>query len=253
LAQRHWSTEAGAQGPLILATGVWLIWRQRHLLHLDPGRSHALWPTLLIPFVLLYAFGRGYSMLTLETASLYLIFVVAGLTYLGADIMRRLWFPVLYLSFLIVPSGSLVTEVTQPLKIWVSRCAVNLLYLAGYPVAHSGAVIQIGEHQLLVATACAGLASLFSLTAVGLFYVHLQWNSNLVRSLALLLAIVPIAILCNVARVLTLVVVTYRFGSGPAQGFIHEGAGIFMFAVAMAGMFAADWMLGLALPAGDEE
>lgn len=248
MAQQHWTTEEGVHGPIILATGLWLIWRERAWLAAEARPAGGwLWTVPLALLGIAWVFSRIFGVNSVETASLYLMMLLLGVVYLGPAAMRRLWFPVLYLAFLIILPGSLIIDITQPLKIWISRSAVEILHLAGYPVAHTGAIIQVGQFQLLVATACAGLMSIFSLTAIGLLYVHLNWNSNLRRAAILLLAIVPLAVFANLVRVILLVLLTYHAGSSVAQGFMHDAAGLITFAVALGGMFAADALLGLAL------
>jgi exosortase len=130
--------------------------------------------------------------------------------------------------------------VTQPIKIAISDWAVSLLYLAGYPIANSGVIIQIGQYQLLVAAACAGLNSIVTLTALCLFYVYLRHRSNFIAFVVIALAAIPVAVISNFIRVLTLVLVTYYFGEAAAQGFIHDFAGLLMFAVALMTIFGID-------------
>lgn len=246
MGSQYWSTEEGVHGPIILATGLWLIWRERAWLAAEAHPLDGLlWTLPLTVLGLVWVFSRIFGVQSLETASLYLFLLLLGVVYLGPRAMRRLWFPVVYLAFLIVPPGSLIIDLTQPLKIWISRSAVELLHIVGYPVAHTGAIIQVGQYQLLVATACAGLMSIFSLTAIGMLYVHLNWNSNLRRAALLMLAIVPLAVFANLVRVILLVLLTYHAGSSVAQGIMHDAAGLITFAVALGGMFAADALLGL--------
>lgn len=241
IGSQYWTTEDGVHGPIILATGIWLIWREREfIVQKAAPLSGWLWVLPFLALSLVWLFAHVFSMLSVESASLYLIMVLAGVVYLGFGVMRRLWFPILYLGFVIRPPGSVVDELTQPLKIWISGAAVDLLDLMGYPVAHTGAIIQVAQYQLLVADACAGLASLFSLTAIGLLYVHLSWGPNLKRAAVLILAIIPLAIVANLIRVIVLALLTYHAGSKIAQGVMHDMAGIITFAAALAGMLAVD-------------
>jgi exosortase len=241
VAQQHWSKEDGAHGPLILATGLWLVWRSRSQVFERARPSHNWgWVLALLPLLLVYAFSRAYNILFVETASLYATLVLLGYCYWGAAAMRLLWFPILYLAFLIVPPGSVVTEATQPLKIWLSGAAAETLYAFGYPVAQTGASLQIEQYQLLVETACAGLGSLLTLSALGLLYVHLRPGSTPRHSIILLAAVVPLAVLANFIRIIIIVLLTYHVSEQVAQGFAHELAGMVMFVVAMLGMLAVD-------------
>ncbi len=117
---------------------------------------------------------------------------------------------------------------------------MSLLHTAGYPVASSGVTIQIGQYQLLVAAACAGLNSIVTLGALCLFYVYLRHRSNFTAFIVVALAAIPVAIISNFVRVIVLVLVTYYLGEAAAQGFLHDFAGLLMFAVALLTIFAID-------------
>jgi exosortase len=243
-AREHWSREDGAHGPIILATALWLLWRERGWIgeHAQPAGSW-LWAGPLLLLLPIHAFSAAYGILSVATASLYLILLVLAFGYWGSAVLRKLWFPLLYFAFLIVPPGSLVTEATLPLKLWISGAAVDLLYQLGYPVAQSGAAIYIAQYELLVETACAGLGSLLTLTALGLLYVHLPWASSFGRAFVLMAFVIPVAILANFIRVIALVLLTYHVGNEFAQGFAHDAAGMFMFVVAMLCMFGLDYLI----------
>lgn len=239
IARDHWGSQEGSQGPIILATGIWLFWRSRKvLLRESRPLAEAVWVLPVIPLVLIYAFARVYRILPLESAVVYLLTILIAVLYLGPALVRRFWFPFAYLAFLIVPPAILTAELTQPLKIAISAIAVKVLYALGYPVAASGAIIQIGPYELLVRYACAGLGSLLTLCAVGLFYVHLCRETGMRFGAALLVAIVPVAVLANLVRVLIIILLTWYFGAAVGEGVAHELAGLLMFCVAMLGMFA---------------
>lgn len=168
-------------------------------------------------------------------AAIYLIF--------GGAVMRAIWFPLVYLAFALPPPDSVVTFVTQPIKIAISTFAVSVLRLFGYPIASSGVTIQIGQYQLLVAAACAGLNSIVTLAALCLFYVYLRHRSNPVAFVVIAVAAVPVAIISNFIRVIALVLITYHFGDAAAQGFVHDFAGLLMFSVALLTIFGVDQVL----------
>lgn len=241
VARDSWSTEQGAHGPIVLATGVWLLMRQwRPALAVARPGSTFIGLLALIPALLLYAFARVTNIVEIEGFAMYGALVSMLYMAAGGAVMRLLWFPLVYLLFVFPPPDTAVAMVTQPLKIWISRAAIDLLSLVGYPIAGSGVTIQIGQYQLLVAAACAGLNSLISLSAIGLFYVYIRHNANWRYAALLMLAIVPVAVLANFCRVLILVLITYHFGEAMAQGFIHNFAGVTMFAISVLGIFAVD-------------
>ena len=146
----------------------------------------------------------------------------------------------LYLAFTLPPPDTVVAVVTQPIKIAISSSAVSLLHALGYPIASAGVTIQIAQYELLVAAACAGLNSIVSLAAICLFYVYLRHRNDVRSFVVVVMAIIPVAIFSNFVRVLVLILVTYYFGEAAAQGFIHDFAGLLMFAVALFTIFAVD-------------
>ncbi|WP_342749148.1 MULTISPECIES: exosortase V [Sphingomonas] len=241
VARDSWSTEQGAHGPIVLATGLWLILRQwRAACAIARPGSPWLGVAMLLPTLLLYIFARITNIVEIEGFAMYGALLSILYMSAGGAVMRLLWFPLLYMLFVFPPPDTVVAMVTQPLKIWISRAAIELLYFLGYPIAGSGVTIQIGQYQLLVAAACAGLNSLISLSAIGLFYIYIRHNANWRYAALLMLAIVPVAILANFVRVLILVLITYHFGEAMAQGFVHNFAGVTMFAISVLGIFAVD-------------
>jgi exosortase len=245
LATDYWSTDNGVHGPVLLATGAWLLWRERAYIaaHARPTRS--AWLILaLIPLLLLYLYGRALHVLTAETVALYLVLAVVALAVWGRAVMRHLWFPALYLAFLIRPPSGFIAETTQPLKIWISGSAAWLLHQFGYAIASSGVTIQVDQYEMMVQQACAGLGSIFSLLAIGLLYLHLVSRARGGRRVFLLLAIVPIAVLANLLRVILLILLTVHLGEGVAQGYAHQLAGMVTFGLSLAGMMALDLALG---------
>jgi exosortase len=110
----------------------------------------------------------------------------------------------------------------------------------GYPISRAGVILQIGQYQLLVADACAGLQTLLTLEALGLFYLNLNPHNSAVRNVVLALLIVPISFAANVIRVIVLTLITYHAGSAAGQGFLHGFAGIVLFLTALMLILAAD-------------
>ncbi len=140
--------------------------------------------------------------------------------------------------------GAVVDMLTQPLKQGVSYMAETILYALGYPIARTGVILRVGQYQLLVADACAGLNSMFTLEALGLLYMNIIGHTSRLRNVLLALLIVPMSFIANIVRVMILVLVTYHFGDEAGQGFVHGAAGMVLFAVGLCLMFLLDGMLG---------
>jgi exosortase B len=244
LAAWYWRTDDGGHGPIVLAVIAWLIWRRRAVLvaaSAKPARSTGF--CMLVAGLLLYVLGRSQEIALFEVSALAPILAGVALAMRGWPALRALWFPLLFVAFMVPLPGVFVDSLTGPLKHEVSQLAEQTLYAAGYPVARSGVLIMIGPYQLLVADACAGLHSMFSLSALGLLYMHLMARSSVIHNAIMLASILPIAFLANVVRVLLLMLITFHFGDAAGQGFLHGATGMVLLLVALSGLIVLDGAL----------
>jgi exosortase B len=243
-----WARDAQGHELIVVAVSAWLIYRQRHVLRELPS-APSRWGAVLVGLgLLMYAFGRSQQFVRVEMLSLGLVLAATLVCFKGAAALRPIWFALVFLLFTLPLPYSLVLAVTAPLKLGVSVVASNLLLWLGFPMGRSGVVITIGQYQLLVSEACAGLQTMFTLEAMGLLYASLMNYRSWVRNGLLALLVVPVAFSANVVRVMVLVLVTYYFGDAAGRGFIHGFAGMVLFAVGLAFIIGADRGLGAVLP-----
>jgi exosortase B len=247
-----WELETQGHEPIIFAVSAWLVWRRRAELAILQGtaapRAGAAW---LVFALLLYLAGRIQGSFRLELVSMMLLPAALLLYFKGWPALRRVWFAFFFLIFAIPLPFTLVLAITGPMKTAVSVMATELLELFGYPMGRSGVVITIGQYQLLVNEACAGLQTMFTLEAMGLLYTNLMNHALPLRNTLLVVLVVPIALAANVIRVVTLTLVTYYLGNDAGQGFLHGFAGMLLFVTALALVVAADGLLGRLLPAAE--
>ena len=241
VGQFNWTTEQGGHGPIVLATGLWLLWREISTSPAErrPGNP-VIGALLLVAMLGIYMLARITGILEIEALAMYGAMITAGYLLFGGKLIRSIWFPLLYLALALPPPDSVVAAITQPIKIAISQWAVSLLYAVGYPIASSGVTIQIAQYELLVAAACAGLNSIISLGAICLFYGYLRHRTNFAAFVVIALSVIPIAVFSNFIRVLILILITYYLGESAAQGFLHDFAGLTMFAVALLTVFVID-------------
>lgn len=245
LAGGAWTREEHMHGPIVLVAILWLAWRLRAEL-VEPGDSECrLAGSALVAIGLaLYVLGRSQDIIILEVGSLVPVLAGALLFIRGRRTLRRFWFPLVLIGFMLPLPGFIVDALTGPLKQQVTAIAEEVLNQAGYPTGRSGVILNVGPYQLLVADACSGLHSLVSIASVGLVYIYLLAHRSRVRNAILVASLLPIGFVANIVRVIVLVLVTYHWGDEAGQGFIHGFSGIFLFAVGLLTLFGIDALVG---------
>lgn len=241
LGEQVWSREAGAHGPIVLATGIWLLWRRL------PAMTAAAQPGNLVLTLaaavfslLVFIVGRAYDLISLESAGVYGFGLAILHDRFGLKQMLKSWFPILYLGLLLPVPGWMLDQFTAPLKLLVSSLAALVVSPLGVPLYQEGVTMVVGSYQLLVEDACSGLNSLIGLVAITTFYIYLLRNAGWRYSLFLVCLIIPVAIAANVLRIVILILLTYYFGDAVGQGFLHVTAGLFLFALSLLLMFLID-------------
>ncbi|MBA7561584.1 hypothetical protein ES708_03223 [subsurface metagenome] len=246
LAAGPWNTEQDGHGPFIIAAAAWVTWR--NFLHF---RSRAFVPTpvfgwpVLIAGLFVLVLARSQDILVVEVLTLIPVMIGCTLIVGGWAGLRAFAFPIGLMVFAAPPPGWLLDYVTVPLKALVSDVVVRLIYAAGYPIAQNGVVIMIGSYQLLVKDACAGMNSIFALSAIGFLYIYIVGHASRVRNALLLLSILPITIAANFVRVVCLVLLAYYFGIGIIETYLHEMTGVVLFAFSFALIMLLDGLMNV--------
>lgn len=249
-----WQSEDQGHGPLIVGVCLWLFWQIRQPLGELPFESQRWlgWP-LFVSGLLLYLLGRAFAFPVFTFGSQ--IPIAAGLLLLtkGLRGLRVAWFAVLFLVFMTPLPGTFVDATTQSLKHAISFTVAEILHGLGYPISRTGVTISVGQYQLLVADACSGMHSMFSLSALGTLYMYLMNRRSHLHNALMLLMILPTAFFANMARVVILVLITYYFGEEAGRGFLHGFAGMALLTVSLIILFSVDAGLArLIRPAGRE-
>jgi exosortase B len=237
-----WVGEEQGHGPIIFGLALWLIyrkWPDMMAATTPPRASWAGWP-VLVAGLLAYLLGRSQKILMLEIVSIILVMMAVLLIKRGGRALRVLWFPFFFMIFMVPLPSEFVAAVTMPMKMAVSWATEHVLFAFGYPISRSGVILQIGQYQLLVADACAGLQTLLTLEALGLFYLNLMRHPSAFRNIGLAIFIIPISFSANVIRVVVLTLITYYFGDAAGQGFLHGFAGMVLFVTALTLILSID-------------
>ncbi len=234
-----------SHGLLVPPICAWLVYQQRDALAREERRPARLGLLLLGAGLLIFAAGgllRVYF-----TSGFALLLCLAGmLAYWGGwHWLRRLWFPLVFLVFMLPLPEIAVARLQLLLKLYVAKAAVLGVELAGIPVVLEGARLRLQNGDLVVGDVCAGLRSMAALIALGVLFAWLYGGrSKFVRG-ALLAAILPAALAANVLRIFLNVLFVNFYGteplfrplfsssfSGPVDLHLLSGVIVFIFAIA---------------------
>jgi exosortase len=212
--------------PLVVG---YIVWLDRESILAAPVKPY--WPAMaLVVWGFLQMLLGLLSALSFVSRTAFVISIAGVLwTVAGTAVIRTLRFPIVLLLFMFPIPLYVYQRMTIPLQLIASQLGAAGLGVLRIPVLLEGNVLNIPDRQLDVVEACSGIRSLLSLTFLSLAYGRLFETRTWVR-ITLFLATVPIAILCNGARI-TLTGILTQYWPAVADGIYHafEGWVIFMF------------------------
>lgn len=173
-----------------------------------------------------------------------MLIVIPGLIlyFYGSKILKKIWFPVAFLVFMIPAPLVVITNISFKMKIFAAKIATGLLNNMGLNAVREGSLIKMPHAYVVVDDVCSGLRSLISLTALGGIFAYWM-NANILKRIILFLSTIPIAIVTNVFRVIFLSSIAEIWGPEYAVGFTHDFSGFLVFAMAFILLFAVGRLL----------
>jgi exosortase len=182
----------------------------------------------------LYILGTLMGDVFVLRLTLPLAFAGVVIASCGWSYARLLAAPMLLLAIAIPLPAIVVTHLTLPLQLVASRVAEATLIAGGIEVTRAGNILTLPGITLEVAEACSGLRSAVSLVAVASVCGAVM-SLSAARTILLVTAAIPIAVVGNGFRVAATGFFATWFGEIAARGFWHELTGFVAF-VAMCAM-----------------
>lgn len=216
--------------PFLLAWQVWSVRRHLDLLREQPYAADTA--VLALAMAIYYV---GVKAVQPRAVVLSLVVLLYGLALAlgGRRMFRVLFFPITFL-LLMIPLNFLDEVVGFPLRIFVAQASTALLNWLGIEATRVGSGIYSKVFQFDVADPCSGIRSLMALTTVTAAYGYVTQESQWKRWV-LFLSAMPLAVLGNMARVISIAMVAQAYGQNVANSF-HEWSGFILFPVALGAM-----------------
>ena len=232
-----------SHGFLVLPVAAFILWR-RCRAGVGPSRP-SWWGVAWLVAVLAgraWLFERDERWL--ESATIPPAMACVALAAGGWGLLRRAWPAIAFSCFMLPLPSPLNAALGGPLQSLATAGSVTLLRAGGLPVIAEGNVIVVGGERLEVARACNGLSMLLSFATLVAAMVALGPRPPRER-VALLLAIVPVALACNVLRIAATAWAAHL--AGHVVEAAHDWAGLAMMPVALGllrlGLRALSWVV----------
>jgi exosortase C (VPDSG-CTERM-specific) len=231
---------------LIPFVSGWLLWTVRRSLVAEPPhcRYWSLLP-LLVGLTVLSWFGfaqltnAGWSDTSrLAATTIAFVCLLAGvaLFYLGSRTLRLLAFPIGFLVFMVPFPPAVEASIEAFLQHGSALAAHALFTLTGTTFNSDGLTFHLANISLQVAPECSGIHSSLVLFVVSVLAGHLFLKSTGKRA-ALTLAVIPLALLRNGCRIVTIGLLCVHIGPEMIFSWIHRHGGPVFFILSLIPFF----------------
>jgi exosortase len=230
----QWATDEDVgHGFFVPVVAGYIAWQRRDTL-MSIEWKPAWWGALFMLWGVAQSFvGSLGAELFLQRSAVIITLVGMLLVLGGTRLVKELAFPLLLLPFMIPIPAVIYNRITFPLQLFASEVAEWTLSAIDIPVLRNGNVLELASQKLSVAEACSGIRSLLSLTFLSLVYSYF-FDKKVWMRWALLISIVPVAILANAGRVTFTGILSEKVSPETAHGFFHSLEGWIIFVVAFA-------------------
>lgn len=214
----------------------YMIWQRRDCL-IESNGAPIVGLTLVVGSILFYLLSLQLQVPTFIFLATVVSIISAFLYIGGYSILKELAMPILLLFMIIPIPNQLLSMVTASLQLRISEGSEILLRMLSVPMFREGNVLHIQQKSFQVIEACSGIRSLISMTTlsilIGYFTLTRIWSVSL-----LFLVSIPVAIVINVVRVITLVLAFHYFKFDLSIGLAHTLTGMILFILGLALLFA---------------
>lgn len=229
--------------PVIVA---FLFWYHRGKIRSAPKQPSRAGLYIVGAGVLLYLLGVRTLQPRISLFSVPVLLLGIVWYLWGRSVARVVLFPLAFMVFAI-PVGAL-EQATFRLQFIVTGFVTALSNLIGVSVAAVGTTLtaQDGTFNFEIAEGCSGIRSIVALTMLTAVYVHLTqrklWKKLLIFASAPLFAIIG-----NIGRVFTVILVARFYDPIIAGGLYHDYSGFIFFPIGLAAMIGFGKLLNLRL------
>lgn len=231
---QDWSVDDNySHGYFIPFIAAYMIWQRKGELAAVPKRGSGWGLVVVLMGLAQFALAWAGSVYFLQGISIVVVVFGVVLFIWGPVLTKIVWVPIAYLALMVPLPAILWNKIAFPMKLFASKVAADVIQALGYTVLREGNILTLPNTVLEVADACSGLRSLTSLLALSAAMAYLAPMASWKKWL-LFLSAAPIAIVCNVLRLIGTAILARHYGAAVAEGFLHTFSGWLVFILGLA-------------------
>jgi exosortase len=230
-----------SHGFLVPLVSGFFVWRRRYALRRDEREPSNLGLVVVGSGLALYLISQIWQEYYLSAFALILLLTGLAVYFLGLAATRRLSFPLVFLVFMIpLPFVNRLSPVLESFTATVSTATVRLI---GIPASNLGSQIELQNSSFVVGAACSGLNSVVALATLVVIFVYILEGSRLAKTILLVLS-VPIAMVANLVRVSSLLIIAHVWGAEAGMKYFHDYSSFVLFLLAFALLVVVSRLVG---------
>ncbi|HPW18353.1 MAG TPA: exosortase/archaeosortase family protein [Candidatus Aminicenantes bacterium] len=234
--------------PLIPIISAYVLFQRRKLLFWEERGAHPVGVLVLCAGLALLAVDKARHPALIEhvelTVSGAILFLAGSFVALfGRRSFVRARFPFLFLVFMIPLPAAWMERIVAVLVTGATWATQLLFWVFNVPFVREGAVFRLPGFDLQVARECSGirssLALLITSVLAGQIFLRARW-----KKMTLAVAVLPITVLKNAVRIVTLYLLSYFIDIRIIEGgFLHRSGGFVFFGLGLVMLAFALWAL----------
>jgi len=249
LVQSSFGNELYSHILLIPFVSMYLIYADREKIFWKSATSAFPGSLLILAGMVFYVLGKTFGIdlqpndfLSVMTFAAVLSWIGGFILFYGLESFRLALFPFLFLFFMVPVPGFLMEKVIVLLQTWSTEISYAIFKLTGVPIFREGFTFHLPGLSVEVAKQCGGIRSSLVLFIVSILAGHLFLASRK-RKLILLLWVLPITIVKNAIRIVTLTLLAVYVDPRILDSALHRKGGIPFFIVALSLLGVVLWFL----------
>ena len=240
-----------SHGKLIPLVVLWLLWSRRE--RLARTAAGVWWPGLLGLGLALALHVAGFVVQQPRLSMVAFFFGAWGLVGLvwGWETLKVAFFPFFIFAFCLPMGGTFAQGLTLPMRALAAKTTAFVTHdVLLIDVVQNGTQLVDGHGRWVfdVAAKCSGIRSFIALLAISTIFsvctMRLYWKRAIMIGLT-----VPIALICNVLRLTTIILAATAFRSQAAGGFVDDWFGYVTYMIGLGILLLAGrWLREKPLP-----